>query len=423
MMQNSNGATTIQKNETDYTMDFKLFRNVQFIYELALAELELGAMGVEFRIADNLRNFACKSPDDLEYLKKRLAYFDRLDGEITDYSKIVSYNQTRSPNQYLTHWIYPYKGKYHPQMIRALLNVIGARKGDTILDPFIGSGTTALECQLLGIDCVGLDVSQVCILISKVKTESHDVVPKIEALSSSLLEEGKGPNLFSYEDGAPEKSGTLNQTINGLENEKVRNFYKIAELIAESDKSRRRRKDFFGSFKKNAEKMISSTQDYKKVVEELDLHLGKAEIRLGDARNLELSDESIDGIITSPPYSIALDYVKNDAHSLTALGYDIKKVKEDFIGVRGTGKKKVEMYNKDMERSYDEMYRALKPGKYCVIVIGNATIQGEEVRTVEMTVDHMTKLGFSLEKNMDKIIFGLYNVMQKEYILIFKKAD
>jgi hypothetical protein len=422
MMQNSNGAPTIQKNETDYTMDFKLFRNVQFIYELALAELELGAMGVEFRVVDNLRNFACKSPADLEYLKKRLAYFDRLDGEITDYSKIVSYNQTRSPNQYLTHWIYPYKGKYHPQMIRALLNVIGARKGDMILDPFIGSGTTALECQLLGIDCVGLDVSQVCILISRVKTESHDVVPEIEDLSSSLLEEGKGPNLFSYEDGAPEKSGTLNQTINEIENEKVRNFYKIAELIAESDKSRRRRKDFFGSFKKNAEKMISSTQDYKKVVEELDLPLGKAEIRLGDARNLELSDESIDGIITSPPYSIALDYVKNDAHSLSALGYDIKKVKEDFIGVRGTGKKKVEMYNKDMEQSYDEMYRVLKPGKYCVIVIGNATIQGEEVRTVEMTVDHMTKLGFSLEKNMDKIIFGLYNVMQKENILIFRKA-
>jgi Cu/Ag efflux protein CusF len=421
MMQNSNGATPIQKNETDYTMDFKLFRNVQFIYELALAELELGAMGVEFRIADNLRNFACKSPDDLEYLKKRLAYFDRLDGEITDYSKIVSYNQTRSPNQYLTHWIYPYKGKYHPQMIRALLNVIGARKGDTILDPFIGSGTTALECQLLGIDCVGLDISQVCILISRVKTESHDVVPEIEDLSSSLLEEGKGPNLFSYEDGAPEKSGTLNQMIDELENEKVRNFYKIAELIAESDKSRRRRKDFFGSFKKNAEKMISSTQDYKKVVEELDLPLGKVTIDLGDARSLELSDESIDGIITSPPYSIALDYVKNDAHSLTALGYDIKKVKEDFIGVRGTGKKKVEMYNKDMEKSYDEMYRVLKPGKYCVIVIGNATIQGEEVRTVEMTVDHMTKLGFSLEKNMDKIIFGLYNVMQKENILIFRK--
>jgi DNA modification methylase len=420
-MQHPQEASITEKNTSEYPMNFKLFRNVQFIYELALAELELEAMGVEFKVADNLRNFNCKPQDDLAYLKKRLAYFDKVNGEVTDYSKIVSFNQTRSPNQYLTHWIYPYKGKYHPQMIRALLNVIGAKGGDVILDPFIGSGTTALECQLLGIDCVGFDVSQVCLLVSKVKTESMNVISDIEDMSGSLLEEGQGPNLFSYEEGAPARSGTLNQTISEIQNESVRNFYKIAELIAESDKNRRRRKDFFGSFKKNAEKMILSTQDYKKVVEELSLPLGNVTIGLGDARNLELKDESIDGIITSPPYSIALDYVKNDSHSLSALGYDLDKVKEEFIGVRGTGKKKVEMYNKDMEKSYDEMFRVLKPGKYCVIVIGNATIQGEEVRTVEMTVDHMSKLGFALEKNMDKIIFGLYNVMQKENILIFRK--
>jgi DNA modification methylase len=421
-MQRINGTLLAQDNN-NFTMNFNLFRNVQFIYELALAELELGAMGVEFKVADNLRNFYCKSQEDLQYLKRRLAYFDSVNGEITDYSKIVSYNQTRSPNQYLTHWIYPYKGKYHPQMIRALLNVIGVKRGDVILDPFIGSGTTALECQLLGIDCVGVDVSQVCMLISRVKTESMKVISEINDMRDSLLEEGEGPNLFSFEEGAPAKSGSLNQTISEINNEQVRNFYKVAELIAESDKSRRRRKDFFGSFKKNAEKMINSTQDYKKVVEELNLPLGNIKVSLGDARNLDLSDESIDGIITSPPYSIALDYVKNDAHSLSALGYDLDKVKDEFIGVRGTGKKKVEMYNKDMGRSYDEMNRVLKPGKYCVIVIGNATIQGEEVRTVEMTVDHMTKLGFFLEKNMDKIIFGLYNVMQKENILIFRKND
>ncbi len=40
-------------------------------------------------------------------------------------------------------------------MIRALLNIINIKEGDTVLDPFIGSGTTALEAQLLGINCVG----------------------------------------------------------------------------------------------------------------------------------------------------------------------------------------------------------------------------------------------------------------------------
>ena len=88
--------------------------------------------------------------------------------------------------------------------------------------------------------------------------------------------------------------------------------------------------------------------------------LGNVQTYIGDARNLELESESVDGIITSPPYSIALDYVKNDAHALEALGHDLEKVRQEFIGVRGTGKNKVELYNKDIKGSYEEMHRVLK---------------------------------------------------------------
>jgi DNA modification methylase len=420
-MQKINTVSTTSTKDSSYPMHLKLFDNVQFIYELALAELELEALGVDFKVAENLRTFDCKISSNTDYLKKRLAYFQKVDGETTDYARIVSYNRTRSPNQYLTHWIYPYKGKYHPQMIRALLNVIESKKGDLILDPFIGSGTTLLECQLLGIDCVGIDISQVCILISKVKTESIEVIEEIEERKDSLLEEHHEITLHSFDDDQLSKKGGLSEAIDSIENEQVSNFYKVAELIAHSDRSRRRRKDFYRSFRDNVEKMLSSTTDFKKVVEELKLPLGNVETKLGDARNLEMKNESVDGIITSPPYSIALDYVKNDAHALEALGYDLEKVRGDFIGVRGTGKKKVKLYNKDMEESYDEMYRVLKDGRYCVIVIGNATLQGKEVRTVDKAIEYCQEIGFKLEKNMDKIIFGLYNVIQNENILIFRK--
>jgi DNA modification methylase len=401
-------------------MQLKLFDNVQFIYELALAKLELESSGVEFTVENNLRDFTCKKIDDQNYLKNRLAYFENVDGKTSDYARIVKNNITRSPNQYLTHWVYPYKGKYHPQMIRALLNVIQVKKDDVILDPFVGSGTTLLECQLLGVNSLGIDVSQVCVLVSKVKTESIEVIKEIEDLKDELCREGQGTTLFSFEKKNSGKKGGLSQVINDIQNEKVKNFYKVAELIAHSDKSRRRR-DFSQSFKNNVEKMLTSTKDYKRIVEELKLLLGEVRVDIGDARNLDLKNKSVDGIITSPPYSIALDYVKNDAHALEALGYDLERAREEFIGVRGKGKKKVELYNKDMEKSYDEMYRVLKDGKYCVIVIGNATIQGEEVRTVDMTIEYCEKIGFELERNMDKIIFGLYNVIQKENVLIFRR--
>jgi hypothetical protein len=57
-----------------------------------------------------------------------------------------------------------------------------------------------------------------------------------------------------------------------------------------------------------------------------------------------------------------------------------------------------------------------------VIVIGNATYLGNEVKTVEFAITHAEKIGFKLVRNIDKIIFGLYNVMQKENILIFQKT-
>ena len=76
-----------------------------------------------------------------------------------------------------------------------------------------------------------------------------------------------------------------------------------------------------------------------------------------------------------------------------------------------------------MLASFREMYRVLKKGKYCVIVIGNVTYQGEEIKTDQMTINQCQKIGFKLEKVIEKIIYGLYNVMQKEYILIFRKPE
>jgi len=136
-------------------MKLKLHQNIQFIYELALAQKELQAFGVEFEPTNDLRGFISKNSVDPELLKRRTAYFESIDGKLSDYYYIHKYNQTGSVNQYLTHWIYPYKGIFHPQMIRSFLNIIGAKAGDTILDPFVGSGTTAIETQLLGINCVG----------------------------------------------------------------------------------------------------------------------------------------------------------------------------------------------------------------------------------------------------------------------------
>ena len=420
------GETMLERTESQfwaYDMDVEdankdliLLDNVQFIYELSLAELESKALGIEYEVTNGLRRFKIlnkKSVKLEEIIKRRTSYFKTLNGKYTDYYYIIQKNQTRSVNQYLTHWIYPYKGKFHPQMIRALLNIIGLKEGDTIFEPFSGSGTTALESQLLGINFIGIDISPLCVLQGKVKTESIYVLDEILEMKNEVVFK-LTPNLFSPE------TNYYKMIENLTSDKKVKTFYKMARLLAVSDKSRRNR-NFRTSFIKNLNLMIASVKDFIEIKERLNLKLGDVKIEIGDSRNVKLSDNSVDGIITSPPYSIALDYVQNDIHSLKDLGYEVSKMRDDFIGVRGKGKSRVELYNTDMKKSYSEMYRILKPNKYAVIVIGNATYQGQEVKTVEFTIEYMESIGFKLVRNINKIIFGLYNVMKKENILIFKK--
>jgi DNA modification methylase len=402
-----------KKNDNSKKNTLILLDNVQFIYELALVQLELEALNINFRVTNGLREFELLGIENVNEIVKRTAYFKMVDENYTDYFRIIQKNNTRSVNQYLTHWIYPYKGKFHPQMIRALLNIIGLKEGDTVLDPFIGSGTTAVEAQLLGINCLGIDISPLCVLQSRVKTESIEAIDEIEKIKKNIINK-INPSLFNQE------SGSFLQMIDSLDDEKVKNFYKMAYLVAVSDNARRGR-NFEQSFYKNIELMIKSVRDFRDIARELDLKLGQVEIKTGDSRNLPLENNSIDGIITSPPYSIALDYVSNDAHALKVLGYELSEIREEFVGVRGRGQERINLYNQDMKRSYEEMYRVLKPKSFAAIVIGNATYLGEEIKTVEFTIDYCQKIGFRLVKNIDKIIFGLYNVMQKENILIFQK--
>ncbi len=392
-------------------MELKLHKNIQFIYELVLAQKELKTLGVEFEPTNDLRGFISKNTVDSELLKQRTAYFESIAGEFSDYYYIQKYNQTGSVNQYLTHWIYPYKGKFHPQMIRSLLNIIEAKPGDTVLDPFVGSGTTAVETQLLGINCVAIDISPLCVLMSKVKTESIEVLDQILEYEHPIAPSSWRPS---------QPALFIGETVKHIKNERIANFYKIAEMIAFSDESRRH-KDFSKSYYSNIRRMTKSIIDLKAVKERLGLHLGTVKIEQSDARELSLPDESIDGIITSPPYSIALNYVANDAHALKALGYDLNSIKDDFIGVRGIGSDKFRLYNSDMSKCLKEMYRVLKPNKFCVIVIGNVTYQNQEVDTAGITIESGKRVGFEFLEVVDKIIFGLYNVMKKEYILFFRK--
>jgi len=137
---------------------FKLFDDVSMVYELQLAKMEFS----QFR-------------NDLETFRKRTAYFEEVAGEKSWHfflSAVEGKGQIGRSNQYLTHWFYPYKGKFHGQMVKALLNFMAVGEADTVLDPFVGSGTTLVECATLNVPSVGIDINPALCFVSLVKTQA-----------------------------------------------------------------------------------------------------------------------------------------------------------------------------------------------------------------------------------------------------------
>jgi hypothetical protein len=99
------------------------------------------------------------------------------------------------------HRLHPYKGKFIPQLVEYFLDShtndfkknVFFREGDIILDPFVGSGTTLIQCLELGLHSIGIDISKFNCVMSEVKVQRYD----LDKLSSELRAAAKTTEEFS----------------------------------------------------------------------------------------------------------------------------------------------------------------------------------------------------------------------------------
>ncbi len=362
---------------------------------------------------------------------RRGAFFKSVDGTSTYHYIICSNNSpliwegrseiTKSyfkegnfSTGYATHGLFPYRGKFHPQLIKGILNILKIQPGDIILDPMCGSGTLNVEASIIGIDSIGIEKSPFCVLMSKVKHEALKVDSTI--LSSvlrdlpknykTLIRTKKLPTEFSYHNGfEPEKAITLLAFLDSM------------------GYARRCSKSIDVLFPSVLKRYVGQINSFIQARDKLNLNIANASFEIGDARNLTLADNSIDAIITSPPYSFAIDYAENDRPQLEYLGYNISDLKDEMIGLVGkTRKEKLANYFDDMNKVLSEMSRVLKIGKYAVIIIGSNDIQTGGIR-LETRVEEMAlKHHFVLDQKIVKPIKGIQNTMRDEYILFLKRV-
>jgi len=394
-----------------FPRDFRLLSTVTEVFELELAFYEYKLL--------------TKSQ-----LIRRGAYFESIGGEETIHYKICKnispslwknrskstatyFQEGRFSTGYATHGLFPYRGKFHPQLVKALMNIIGIKEGDTVLDPMCGSGTLNVEAAIIGVNSIGIDKNPFACFMSRVKYEAL-------SLDLGLLEElSDSRSLFKE---FITKKGVLETLRSSNREHRVKRLFLLAFLDA-MGYARRIKRDLRELFPIVLKRYIEQVKKFILISKELNLKFGKAVIEFGDARNLEtIKDSTIDGVITSPPYSFAIDYAENDRPQLEYLGFNVNKLKQEMIGLRGlTRKERIANYFSDISQVLSEISRVLKNGRYAVIIIGSNDIQTRGVR-LEKRIKEMAPIyNLYLIKEIPKPIKGIRNTMQEEFVLIFRK--
>lgn len=396
---------------------------------------------------------------------------------------------------YASHNFHAYAAKFPPQLPRVFIEELTA-PGEVVLDPMMGSGTTLVEALLAGRRAIGCDLDPLAARITRIKCRNFDA-PELERSLANLLVSlsrmARDPaqldreltRRFSDPDQEfldywflPQTQRELMALVRAIEREskpEAREFFEVALsaiIVTKSGGVSRARdlahsrphldqtkvpREAISQFEAKARKMI-------RTLFEREPFSNPAEIYLSDARQLPLADDSVDLIVTSPPYANAIDYMRAHKFSLVWLGEkvsDLSEKRSTYIGsekirlhapehlpekVRRVVDRLAEkdpkkakilgQYYLDMDRVLAEMKRVLKPGRAAIVVVGTSTMRGMDVETHFGLAELAERQGFQVvgikERKLDRNrrmmparfkskVTSIENRMHQEYIIALLK--
>ena len=348
----------------------------------------------------------------------------------TEINKIkIEQSKINGDTNYLTHNFHTYPAKYIPQIPRSIIRAL-SNEGETVLDPFCGCGTTLVEAKLLGRSAIGVDLNPIATLISKAKTsplndkQINSINLILQYIKDEFREHVYSKNNieilipeFKNRDHWFQKNvllelSLIKKIILEIEDEKVRELFLTAFSSIIVTVSNQESDTRFAAVNKN----ISSG----KCVEELSRKIKMMTPRISefskrcsnmpvnvynqDTRDMSfISKDSIDLVVTSPPYANTYDYYLYHKFRIFWLDFDVDKVKDDEIGSRNrhsSKKEEIDSFERDLLSCMLEIGRVLKKNKYLVIVIGDSVIRGKIHKANEIIGRIAVKSKFNIEREI-----------------------
>ncbi|HOV33204.1 MAG TPA: DNA methyltransferase [Candidatus Hydrogenedens sp.] len=327
---------------------------------------------------------------------------------------------------YLTHKFHTYPAKFPPQLPRTILSNY-SKPGEIVLDPFVGSGTTLVEALYGGINSIGIDINPLACLISKVKTtliEPHKLF-LIDTLKNNISQDlfywqmGKKidnivpeiPNIKHwFQPNVIKELSLIKKNILDLPDPDIRDLAYVAFSSIIVRVSNQESDTRFAAINKNIKDGDTINFFFDKLAESKKLMITlwnnivdkkvKTKIINIDVRDLtQFINNSVDIIITSPPYANTYDYYLYHKFRMYWLDMDVTSVQYAEIGSRreySSLKKGKEKWEQDLIKSFKEMKKILKIGKFAFIVIGDSVIRKEIIKADQLIEGLSDKVGFKV---------------------------
>jgi SAM-dependent methyltransferase len=289
------------------------------------------------------------------------------------------------------HQLGPYVGKMKSGMARALIQFY-SKKGDTILDPFSGSGVVPYEALELGRNAIGNDLSPYAYVLTRGKLSAPHSENEAFKRASCYMEMAERAKVDVDLNQIPEwvreffHPETLKETLSlfrflrehdecffqacllGILHHVRPGFlsYPASHLVPYLRRKKYPPDEFpkMYAYRDVRSRFLAKVRRAYRRHSPIDASLTWQVLR-ENAMHLSLPDASVDAIISSPPYFGALDYGRDNRLRLWFLGVQNYKEVERQL----TSSDKV--YVPQMTEVVKEMYRLLKAGKVAVLVLGD----------------------------------------------------
>jgi site-specific DNA-methyltransferase (cytosine-N4-specific) len=346
---------------------------------------------------------------------------------------------------YLTHGIHPYPAKFIPQIPKTLIREL-ASAGDTVLDPFCGSGTALIESLRLECNAVGIDANPLACLISRAKSAriSNDEADTLFELANEIERFGRQTypreTFPLFPDIPPFPVPTERPVFKGiddwfdphvidelaviknkcmlLEQNHLREialtaFSSIIVTVSRQDSDTRyvRRKknlkpgDTFLHFSR------ALSQAVRRLLELSEEISSDLSVRVYEANILNPPEiEPVDLVVCSPPYPNAYSYHLYHRTRMLWLEMDQPKFKAEEIGShrkysrKGSNAATADTFRGELYTVLSWLSQILRPDRHACFVIGDSTLKGQTIQNDKLLTEVASDVGYHLEANISRTL-------------------